>query len=30
VAVIASGIPQNTSEDDKPLPTEISKDDGKA
>jgi len=30
VVVIASGIPQNTSVDDKPLPTEVSKDDGKA
>lgn len=30
VVVMASGIPQNTSEDDKPLPTEISKDDSKA
>ena len=27
VVVVASGIPQKTSEDDKPLPTEVSKDD---
>ena len=30
VVVVASGIPQNTSEDDKPLPTEVSKDDVKS
>jgi DNA primase large subunit len=30
VVVVASGIPQKPSEDDKPLATEVSKDDGKA